>query len=73
MIRKTVTAKSRAEVTRKLAQLRREVDAGKVVVSEVLGHSSIRMTADVYGHILDPDRQQAASAMSEVLWGDTLA
>jgi integrase len=43
------------------------------VVSEVLGHSSIRMTADVYGHILDPDRRQAASAMSEVLWGDTLA
>jgi integrase len=40
------------------------------VVSEVLGHSSIRMTADVYGHILDPDRQHAASAMSEVLWGD---
>jgi integrase len=40
------------------------------VVSEVLGHSSIRMTADVYGHILDPDRQQAAAAMSEVLWGD---
>jgi integrase len=40
------------------------------VVSEVLGHSSIRMTADVYGHILDPDRQHAASAMSEVLWGE---
>ncbi len=40
------------------------------VVSEVLGHSSIRMTADVYGHILDPDRQQAASAMSKVLWGE---
>jgi integrase len=39
------------------------------VVSEVLGHSSIRMTADVYGHILDPDRQQAAVAMSNVLWG----
>ena len=39
------------------------------VVSEVLGHSSIRMTADVYGHILDPDRQQAAAAMSTVLWG----
>jgi integrase len=30
MIRKTVTAKSRADVTRKLAQLRRQVDAGKV-------------------------------------------
>jgi len=24
------------------------------VVSQVLGHSSIRMTADVYGHLLDP-------------------
>jgi integrase len=30
------------------------------VVSEVLGHSSIRMTADVYGHILAPDREAAA-------------
>jgi integrase len=39
------------------------------VVSEVLGHSSIRMTADVYGHILDPDRQHAATAMTQVLWG----
>lgn len=39
------------------------------VVSEVLGHSSIRMTADVYGHILDPDRESAAAAMADVLWG----
>ena len=39
------------------------------VVSEVLGHASIRMTADVYGHILDPDRESAAEAMSGVLWG----
>jgi integrase len=38
------------------------------VVSEVLGHASIRMTADVYGHILAPDRQAAADAMSQVLW-----
>lgn len=38
------------------------------VVSQVLGHSSIRMTADVYGHILDPDREQAAKAMAAVLW-----
>jgi len=38
------------------------------VVSEVLGHSSIRMTADVYGHILDPDREVAASVMNTVLW-----
>lgn len=39
------------------------------VVSEVLGHSSIRMTADVYGHVLAPDRRSAAAAMGEVLWG----
>jgi integrase len=38
------------------------------VVSRVLGHSSIRITADVYGHILDPQRQQAAEAMAEALW-----
>lgn len=38
------------------------------VVSQVLGHSSIRMTSDVYGHLLDPDRQDAAVAMGAVLW-----
>ncbi|HEY1988120.1 MAG TPA: tyrosine-type recombinase/integrase [Acidimicrobiales bacterium] len=38
------------------------------VVSEVLGHSSIRMTADVYGHILAPDRKAAADAMTDALW-----
>jgi len=40
------------------------------VVSQVLGHSSIRMTADVYGHLLDPDRVEAANAMGAVLWGE---
>lgn len=39
------------------------------VVSRFLGHSSIRITADVYGHILDPHREQAAEAMSAALWG----
>jgi integrase len=38
------------------------------VVSDVLGHASIRMTADVYGHILAPDRKAAADAMSDLLW-----
>jgi integrase len=38
------------------------------VVSEVLGHASIRMTADVYGHILAPDREAAANAMDQALW-----
>lgn len=41
------------------------------VVSEVLGHASIRMTADVYGHVLAPDRRAAAGAMDEVLWGSS--
>ena len=38
------------------------------VVSEVLGHSSIRMTSDVYGHILAPDREVASEAMETLLW-----
>ncbi|MFI4971032.1 MAG: tyrosine recombinase XerC [Hyphomicrobiales bacterium] len=41
------------------------------VVSQVLGHASIRMTADVYGHILDPDREEAAKAMGTMLWGES--
>ncbi|MGB8179903.1 MAG: hypothetical protein WCF63_07030, partial [Acidimicrobiales bacterium] len=66
MIRKTVTAKSRAEVTRKLAQLRRQVDAGKVstvktpTLSElmtrwfetVLSREVARSTYDNYGTIV---------------------
>ena len=40
------------------------------VVSQVLGHASIRMTADVYGHVLDPDREEAATAMGDMLWSD---
>lgn len=38
------------------------------VVSRVLGHASIRMTADVYGHVLAPDRASAAEALGAVLW-----
>lgn len=40
------------------------------VVSEVLGHSSIRVTKDVYGHLLAPARAQAATAMQQTLWVD---
>jgi integrase len=39
------------------------------VVSNVLGHASIRMTADVYGHIQAPQRQAAADALGAVLTG----
>ncbi len=40
------------------------------VVSQVLGHSSIRITSDVYGHLLEPDREHAALALGALLWGD---
>ena len=39
------------------------------VVSAVLGHASIRITGDVYGHVLDPQRQDAADALAGVLYG----
>jgi integrase len=38
------------------------------VVTDVLGRASSRMTADVYGHILAPDRQAAADAIGSELW-----
>jgi integrase len=38
------------------------------VVSDILGHASIRMTADVYGHILAPDRHAAAETMNNLLF-----
>jgi integrase len=38
------------------------------VVSETLGHASIRITMDVYGHLLAPARMKAAEAMRKALW-----
>lgn len=38
------------------------------VVSETLGHSSIRVTKDVYGHLMAPARALAAEAMQQTLW-----
>lgn len=37
------------------------------VVSDLLGHASIRMTKDVYGHLLRPQRRHAAEAMDRLL------
>jgi integrase len=36
------------------------------LISEVLGHSSIRMTADVYGHLMPDAGHVAADAMDEL-------
>jgi len=38
------------------------------VVADVLGHASIRMTADVYGHVLPPARRAAADATTRALF-----
>jgi hypothetical protein len=38
------------------------------VVSETLGDSSIRVTKDVYGHLLAPARAAAAGAITRALW-----
>jgi integrase len=39
------------------------------VVSEVLGHSSIAITKDVYGHLLERDKRAAAESMTRALFG----
>jgi integrase len=39
------------------------------VVSEVLGHASIAITKDVYGHLMEGDRRAAAESMSRALFG----
>jgi integrase len=37
------------------------------VVSDILGHSSINITADIYAHILAPAKDDAATAMDRAL------
>ncbi len=37
--------------------------------SEVLGHASIAITKDVYGHLLEGDKRAAAESMSRALFG----
>jgi len=39
------------------------------VVSEVLGHASIAITKDMYGHLLEGDKRAAAESMSRALFG----
>jgi site-specific recombinase XerD len=37
------------------------------VVSEVLGHSSVAITKDVYGHFVEGQKRAAAARMSQAL------
>jgi integrase len=43
------------------------------VVSEILGHSSVSITLNLYGHVLPHMQQQAAGTMNEILRGSTPA
>ncbi len=37
------------------------------VVSEILGHASIAVTKDVYGHLVEGDKRRAAASLAEPL------
>jgi integrase len=39
-------------------------------ISDSLGHSSIRVTSDIYGHLFSPAKADAANAMQRILGGD---
>ncbi|MFI7440874.1 tyrosine-type recombinase/integrase [Nonomuraea indica] len=39
------------------------------VVSEVLGHASIAITKDIYGHLLEGDRRAATEPSPAPCWG----
>lgn len=39
-------------------------------ISDSLGHSSIRVTSDIYGHLFSPTKADAANAMQRMLDGD---
>lgn len=43
------------------------------VVSEQMGHASIRVTKDVYGHLMPKARAKAAEAMRSVLYDELVA
>ena len=43
------------------------------VVSDVLGHASIAITKDVYGHLLEGDKRAAAESMTRALSGGSSA
>lgn len=40
------------------------------VIMEVLGHSQIAVTMNVYGHVMDSQLRGAADAVTEALWGE---
>lgn len=55
------------ELRHSAASLLIAADVPLKVISETLGHSSIRVTSDVYGHLLADAGRVAADAMTELL------
>ena len=41
-------------------------------ISKRLGHSSIRMTLDRYGHLLDRDETEILDAIDNIIWNENL-
>jgi integrase len=56
------------ELRHSAASLMLAQDVAIEVVSEILGHTSIRITKDVYGHIGEKQRRGATEAIAEALW-----
>ncbi|WP_096439746.1 tyrosine-type recombinase/integrase [Alteribacter populi] len=42
------------------------------MVSELLGHSTISITADIYGHILDDAKRNASNEIFNSIFDNTL-
>ena len=40
------------------------------IVSELLGHTSIKTTADIYSHALDSSKRKANTVIDTMLFGD---
>jgi hypothetical protein len=39
-------------------------------VSDILGHTTLSVTSDIYGHLSVKRRRDAAEAMDRALWGE---
>jgi Phage integrase family len=57
------------ELRHSCASLLMAMEVPLEVISDQLGHASIRVTSDVYGHLLPGSKAKAAAAMESVLFG----
>ncbi len=57
------------ELRHSCASLLMAMEVPLEVISDQLGHASIRVTSDVYGHLLPRSKAKAAAAMESVLFG----